>query len=265
MGSSSSSSAAKKAPLQERLNTGRGTGRLRLLASDDVEKVLSSPELKKLKSLDLSSCNLKVLPAAIGENLVNLQTLKLNDNPKLSNLPVELHALTCLRRLDCTNCTSLNSLEVLPRCIEELELCNCKFEGFIEHPHLPLSLHLIKLDLSNNAGIVGFGPAFGFEILENLVELNLNNTGIVQVPPEIGAMKQLSILRLENTFVETLPSSLFTSTRISRLELRGTKLTKDKFLALEGVDVFMKRRKERLDRDIAGGVLHVDTTLCGLD
>ena len=119
----------KQPSLTERLATAKATGRLRLLLGDDLEKILSNPELRNLKALDLSKCNLNVLPYAIGTNLTKLQQIKLNDNPLLQNLPTELIGLTELRKLDCSGCSKLNSLEVLPNCIEILELHSCNFEG----------------------------------------------------------------------------------------------------------------------------------------
>jgi len=264
-----SSARTKDAPLAERLNMGKMTGRLRLIAKDgDLDKILnqSASDLKNLRALDLSECGLKSLPSAIGTSLVKLQVLKLSDNPDLASLPVELAGLKELRKLDCSNCSKLQSLETIPKCVEELELSGCNFQGLVEHPLLPLSAHLTKLDLSNNPGITGFGPAFGFEILSNsLTELNMDNTAVQDVPESIGNLKSLSVLRLENTRVSSLPRSLLADTPVARLELKGTRMTKESFLSLSGADAFMQRRKARIDREIAGGITSPDTSVCGLD
>jgi Leucine-rich repeat (LRR) protein len=260
-----SSTATKNPPLKDRLNLGKATGRLRLIKQDDVEKALSSSELVALKTLDMSNCDLKTLPKAIGTSLVKIQQLKLNDNPKLKNLPIELAALKELRKLECIGCSSLSSLEVLPKGVEILELAGCSFTGLLEHPWLPLSSSLQKLDLSNNYGVIGFGKAFGFEILTHLTELNLDDTSVEFIPADIGHLKSLSILKLVNTKIKSLPESLFRDTPVSRLELKGTLMTKDQFLSLPGVEVFMDRRKDRIDREIAGKVFSVDRSVCGLD
>ena len=135
----------------------------------------------------------------------------------------------------------------------------------VEHPFLPLSSALIKLDLSNNVNIVGFGEAFGFPILENLEELDMSGTSVQVIPEDIGRCKRLSVLKLQNTPVQSLPRRLFTDTSVSRIELRGSAMTKAQFLALPGCEEFMKRRKDRLDRDIAAGMANPDTSICGLD
>lgn len=255
----------KAAPIQERIANGKVTGRIRLLPSDDIEAALNNPDLRNLRAIDLSKCNLKRLPAAIGTKLLKIQVLKLSDNSELESLPFDLASCKELRKVDCTNCSRLASLEVLPKGVEELELGGCALRGLVEHPALPLSVQLAKLNLSRNIGITGFGRAFGFEILENLVELDLSFTSLEEVPEEIGYLKSLLVLKLEGTRVSSLPSSLFTKTPVSRIELRGAQMTKDQFLALEGVGEFMKRRKARLDREIAGGVISTDRSVCGLD
>ncbi|KAH9260364.1 hypothetical protein BASA81_001534 [Batrachochytrium salamandrivorans] len=262
LGSKSSSS------LEERLQNAQATGRLRLLRGENFELVLAKPELKNLKAIDLSNCHLSELPKPIGNNITKLQQLKLNDNPELAGLPLEIFTLKDLRKLDCGNCRALGWLERLPDNVEHLVLSGCGFQGMVEHPTLSLSPNLIYLDLSRNSKLEGFGKAFGFEVMRHrLVELNLSdNPNLQDLPQEIQLLAKLLILKLENCpKITTLPSGLFTHTEVSRIELRGTGLTKQQFLQLDSVQLFMDRRKARLDREIAGGLTKVDTSVCGLD
>ena len=80
----------------------------------------------------------------------------------------------------------------------------------------------------------------------------------------MSSLERLTVLRLERAPIATLPSELFTRTRVAALELRGTRITKAAFLELDGVDEFLKRREASLSRSVAGGVI-VDGALCGLD
>jgi hypothetical protein len=99
------------------------------------------------------------------------------------------------------------------------------------------------------------------------VELNLNNcVNLEEIPEEFGLLSKLVILKLENCpKIKSLPASLFEKTDMSRLELKGSGLTKADFLNLPQVEVFMARRKARMDREITGGVISVDMSVCGLD
>src|SRR5688572_27677383 len=99
--STSSSLEKENGTLENRITTAKATLRLRLLPKDvsQLDEILDkNPQLKGLKSLDLSKCNLKTLPHAIGTTLVKLQTLKLSDNPEIESLPVELANLKELRK-----------------------------------------------------------------------------------------------------------------------------------------------------------------------
>lgn len=260
-----SSSFTHPPPYETRLSTALKTGRLRLCSSPECARAFASVSaLSRLKGLDVSSCGLAGLPCEVGQ-LLKLQQLNARGNPKLKELPAEICWLKELRKVDCAGCVELRSCEALPRNVEYLDLSGCGFSGSVGHPELPLGRSLIFLSLENNKKITSLGEGFGFEALENLEELNLSNTAIRDVPKEIGCCKRLKVLKLENTNVESLPIELFTETQLSRLELKGTAMTKDVFLQLHGVDVFIKRRTERIDKEVAGGTYQPDTSVCGLD
>ena len=248
--------------MAERVDTASKTGRLRLISQKEMDRLGSFPLL--LKSLDASNCDLKRVPVDLGK-FVKLTTLKLNANPALEQLPLEeLCALVNLKTLDLSH-TRISKIEIFPQTkLTHLNLSNCAFHGDVGFPDLALPRSLIELDLSGNSLISGLSPSFGFEALEFLEDLSLSYTGLQSLPAAIGELKRLSCLRLENTLVEQIPESLFLRTPISRLELRGSHITKKAFLEMPGVNEFLKRRQERLDRDVAGGVI-VDTSLCGLD
>ena len=85
------------------------------------------------------------------------------------------------------------------------------------------------------------------------------------LPDELGECSELQILLVNNNQLKTVPSALLTSESLSRLRLEGNKITKKQFLALSGIDIFMKKRNARLERQLAGGMHETDRSVCGLD
>ncbi|KAF6264631.1 hypothetical protein COO60DRAFT_1457519 [Scenedesmus sp. NREL 46B-D3] len=122
-------------------------------------------EWRCLRSLNLSSCGLVVLPADVGQ-LGGLRVLRLNHN-KLSSLPPELGMLTELEILSANH----NQLATLPA---ELRRCCCLRELHLEHNRLVTPLMdlthataLASLQLYGNPldYLPELGPAVGLRSL----------------------------------------------------------------------------------------------------
>ncbi|KAL4594474.1 hypothetical protein ACB092_12G023500 [Castanea dentata] len=79
--------------------------------------------MRSLKSLDLSNCNLQIIPSDIG-NLSSITKLYLSGN-HFSCLPESMVQLSKLEVIDLNNCTRLRSLSQLPSTIYEVEAGGC--------------------------------------------------------------------------------------------------------------------------------------------
>ena len=254
--------------LSQRLEVASKTGRLALSGKDVVFNKIPTDLflLSSLKVLDLSNCNLTgSLNEKICSSLRKLEVLKLNNNPKLVSIPFAIALLDELKRLEISN-TGISELEVLPKQLKQIEAINCNFSGLLEHPQFALTSSIQSINLCNNVKLTGFGKGLGFEMYSNLEEILLTDCeNFTEIPKEIGKLKRLQVLRLENTNVQNLPVELFKDTLLSRLELKGCKgFTKEKLLKCDGIDSFLERRLNRLNRDIAAGV-ETDRSVCGLD
>lgn len=154
-------------------------------------------ELKNLEVLDLSSCNLIQIPAAIA-NLEKLHTLILNENG-IRSLPDSIARLP-LRVVSLET----NALTAIPEVLF----------------HLP---QLRELSLAGNFLRELPAPLFGMKQLE---KLNISDNQIGALPEDIGKLKVLRRLKTGNNPLYKLPLQLFRCQKLEELSLTGNRLTK---------------------------------------
>mmetsp|Transcript_11193 Transcript_11193/g.31757 ORF Transcript_11193/g.31757 Transcript_11193/m.31757 type:complete len:265 (-) Transcript_11193:889-1683(-) len=249
-------------PARDPIEQAGRTGRL-ALANAQLEAVPARVWLvgDRLRSLDLSNNKLLELPSQVG-TLCRLQTLVLSNNG-LRHLPEELYCLEELRIL-AVDGNRLVSATFLPRKrLKQLDLSNNQFAGVVGHPALALPPSLTSCKLSGNP-ITGFDSSFGFQVLTLLEELDLDGCQITALPDDCGHMESLRCMKLRNNRLQTLPSALFTGTRLNRIHLDGNPVSLKHLSTVAGWEDFLGRRKERLDKSISQGV-RVDVTICGLE
>lgn len=228
---------------------------------------LENPEImESLKSLDLSKNDLEKLPTCIC-NLLKLKVFIAN----YCNL-IEI--------IDLSSLSQLNDLQLSHNALE-----NGKISGF--------PINLLKFDLSFNQFYI-----FPSELicLSNLKELNLSHNSIElldgigalisltqlyldhnrlrEIPIEIENLTQLKLLSLKNNLLtkravtregQSLPSGLFTSTELNRLDLEGNiSIKKSEVLDFQGIEHFLERRKKIKDKHVQGGALG-DLSLFGIE
>ena len=154
-------------------------------------------KLANLRSLLLDPGEMPALPAALGE-LANLTSLYLSTSGRLTRLPSEL-----------VRCTKLASFEVSGW------FGSCRIENLELLAQLPA---LRSLALTRNLGldVAKILRAFAGHPLE---KLDLRDTGLDALPPEIGGLAKLRVLELDSTQLTTLPSELKACTELRWISL----------------------------------------------
>jgi Leucine-rich repeat (LRR) protein len=135
------------------------------------------------------------------------------------------------------------------------------------------TLSLEKLDLSSN-NLASIPSEIGN--LKALTELILDNNVLVSLPIEMGGLIKLKVLSLRNNHIhvantnfsssnpQPIPSSIFEGTLLIDLNLHGNKLTSTQLNQFDGFSVFLERRKVVKTKNLFGGAMDGDLTLCGL-
>ncbi|KAM3595180.1 uncharacterized protein V6R79_019537 [Siganus canaliculatus] len=190
-----------------------------------------------LRTVDLSSNKIEVLPAGIG-NFLQLKSLTLNSN-KLTSLPAEISKLKKLETLSLNG----NQIRQLPstmgqlKALRTLNLSGNKFSEF------PLGLgslrHLDLLDLSRNQ--IQSIPSEVSEL--QTIEINLNQNQISILAAEVSRCPRLKVLRLEENCLDlsSIPVSILSDSQISLFSVEGNLFEVKKLRDLEGYDKYMER------------------------
>lgn len=245
--------------------------------------------------LNLADQNLKPSSSAwlkLGAEVyvVKLKTLDISGN-QIKMIPIEVYALTNLKNLFVTRCclqathslanlarvTNLkldhNDLEAstvgfLPPLLQQL---NLSYNHLVSIPPvLSASTSIVQLDLSCNR----IESVEGVSCLINLVELNLDDNMLTELPREMEQLRRLHKLSLRRNRIypksisqqgQSIPVGLLRDTDLSSLNLEGNPgITKDNVLAFEGIDKLLERLKSTADKNFAGGALH-ESSLFGLN
>jgi Leucine-rich repeat (LRR) protein len=271
MGSNNSTPAKGKHVLATKLATAEKTGILNLAdqdlkASSPVwDKIQSQGLVERIKTLDISGNTLKYLPAEILSMLI----LKV------------LHASRCniQRTYDMTSMGRLvtlsldgNDLEanMLAQLPMQLQRLNLSSNHFLTIPNEGFAglVNLRELNLSNNR----LNSTVGIGILVALIDLNLDNNNISEVSEDLSSCVVLKHLSLKSNKLsgkaadgrQSIPSRIFTDTLLDEIVLSGNAmLSRAMVWAFDGVDVFVARRKQNRDRNLAGGAGAQDLNIFG--
>ena len=196
------------------------------------------PEIGKLKNLtvlDLGDNRLTSLPHEIGQ-LKNIKTLVLHGNP-LIDIP---DAIFDLPNLDKESIIEINYIKAtidaeengwIDRLYKWADKNHIHELDWLEDekstPGLPRNrrrlLTLTQLNLSNS-NLTELSPEIGQLI--NLTELNLDNNNLTELPPEIGQLKNLTKLYLSSNQLTELPSTIGLLTFLTELSLDVNNLSK---------------------------------------
>ena len=187
----------------------------------DTLAKLRAGQLAGLKRLDLS-CGLTEFPAEIFQLADTLEILNLSGNA-LSSLPADLHRLTRLRILFCSD----NQFTELPVCLgqcAQLSMIGFKANRIANVPGAALPPLLRWLILTDNC-IEQLPEELGQRPL--LQKLMLAGNRLQQLPASLAKCERLELIRLAANQFSELPDTLLALPGLSWLAYAGNPLRED--------------------------------------
>lgn len=214
---------------------------------------LRAGELAGLKRLDLS-CGLTQFPEEIFTLADTLEVLNLSGNA-LSSLPDDLHRLTRLRVLFCSD----NRFKQLPPCLgrcEQLTMIGFKANNLEHVPATALPPLLRWLILTDNC-ISELPTELGER--PHLQKLMLSGNHLTRLPPSLSQCHRLELLRIAANRLTELPQWLLTLPGLAWLAYAGNPLeTEADASALEATPsiAWSQLHIKQLLGEGASGVIH---------
>jgi Leucine-rich repeat (LRR) protein len=245
---------------------------------ESVPPELFSPELVKLRTLDLSKNAL----SSLGEvgRFTELRSLNLDRNALYAGSVGPISLLTKLQNLSLASnylgkqappppadlAQKMQKLTVqahapisdpLPELPQSLKQINLSSNSLLEVPKQIFSASLSKLekiDLSSNELAV-LPPEIAN--LVSLQDLSLDHNLITSLPGDVGKLRKLKVLSLrhnqlrvsstvfnERTNPQPIPRSLFVDTPLIDLNLHGNAMTNTQLNQFDGFQEFLDRRQK---------------------
>ncbi|CAN6544816.1 unnamed protein product [Malus baccata var. baccata] len=229
---------------------------LNLSGCSELEKFPEILEpMEHLVSLSLQGTAVEMLPSSIG-NLISLQTLDLSGCKHLVSLPTNICKLKYLEELNLSGCSEL---EKFPEILEPMEhLVSLSLQGTAVG-RLPSSIgNLIRLqtlylsgckhlkDVETSLDLYACYPnkhlpfnqlkrlylyycreleklPFTYTGFLSLEELDLSDSGILEIPNGLVCSTSLKRIYLSGTKIRSIPASIKRASRLSELNLVGCK------------------------------------------
>jgi len=122
-------------------------------------------------------------------------------------------------------------------------------------------VNLVDLNISNNQ-LIELPGSIGD--MKSLVSLDASDNLIETVGSGISSAKNLKIMLLANNKIKEFPGQVLESPKLERLRLEGNMVEKDGLMSTKGYEVFELRRQAAISKQLAGGMQSTDRTICGL-
>ncbi|MFK3798955.1 leucine-rich repeat-containing protein kinase family protein [Pseudomonas sp. NPDC088444] len=180
---------------------------------------LRAGKLAGSKRLDLS-CDLTTFPEEIFSLGDSLEILNLTGN-RLTDLPADLHRLTHLKILFCSNNPFTRLPDALGQC-EQLFFVGFKACRIVEVPARALPPRLRSLVLTDNC-IESLPDELGQ--LQDLQKIMLSGNRLHSLPASLAACDRLELVRIASNRFRELPSWLLQMPSLAWLAFSGNPLT----------------------------------------
>ncbi|MHA2006306.1 MAG: leucine-rich repeat domain-containing protein [Promethearchaeota archaeon] len=192
------------------------------LSHNNLEKLPDRfSQLSSLENLNLEYNNLTEIPKSIS-SLTGLKILNLKHN-KLADLPSAIRKLTSLEEIDLHG----NQFNAIPSGLEyitSLKSLKLGLNNLESVPEWVKKLSSLKvLELGGNKSLSNFKEWIHF--LPSIVELNLYNEDIRELPESIGELDSLEVLILPNNKLTKLPDSFKKLTSLKKIDLSWNDIT----------------------------------------
>jgi len=239
------------------METAKKTGNVILQEQGLKEVPKAVLQITNMRMLNMEGNKLAQIPPALAVCVKGLKTLNLSHN---SLTVISNNVMAAMAGAIETIDISFNSISHLPA-----GLSGCgKLKTLIAHHNgltsdeggqdalasLSSLSKLRVINLSHNR-LTAF-PA-GFCQLPRLEEANLAANGITAIPVEVKGMKQLRTLDVGHNRIQSIPPDVLRFSSISRLTVEGNALN-GPIEDMDGYKEYMARRKERIDKQIHGGI-----------
>jgi Leucine-rich repeat (LRR) protein len=164
-----------------------------------------------------------------------------------------------------------NKLEIdmigsLPFSITQLNFSTNQFSAI--PPSFHTLINLTVLDLSCNR----IETLEGVQFLINLVDLNLNDNLIVEIPEVVALLTKLKKMSLQRNRIggmavsfqgQSIHKDVFVVSNVDSLNLAGNSINKKQLMDFEGVEAFLNRRRQSKEKNLMLGA-STDLELFGL-
>ncbi|XP_065882737.1 leucine-rich repeat-containing protein 57-like isoform X3 [Dysidea avara] len=211
-----------------------------------------------LRSLDLSKNKLPDIPSSVGQ-LAAVKTINLSENtielyPHSSdNIPLSTNDELCLKREipdEIAQCSRLDNFNISNNCLtllnpsmaalKHLRNLNASHNQLTSFPSFVCDIATLDyLDLSHN--MIDLLPS-SLETLK-VVEINLNNNKVPQLPASIAQCPRLKVLRVEQNelILSGIPDVLLMDSKISLLAAEGNNFSMRDLEEMPGYDKYLER------------------------
>jgi len=221
-------------------------------------------ELRDLRIVSIKRLGLVEWPEqCLVNSTETLKTLRITSN-LIRDLPPFLGEFKILQTLDLSsNEISVVDLDfsLFPASLQSLSLRHNQLKGQITGlEHL---VSLVELDISENKDINRIDHVDWTRLI-SLEELNMDNLSLTSLPSNLGSLPRLQVLSAKSNALKptdaSIPQILLQNARsLHTLYLDGNDgITEAVFMKLPGAESYMRRRKARLDKQIAGGTYSPD-------
>ncbi|CAD7701345.1 unnamed protein product [Ostreobium quekettii] len=211
----------------------------------------------KVTAIDATNNRISALPAFTG-SLSRLQRLVLTKND-LDHLPPDLWRLSQLKVL----VLDYNSISSLPAGLGELTLLERLSVAANNLSALPESVgrlaRLRQLNVAKNQ-LREIPESIGS--CSDLEDIDATDNYLQGIPMGLERLGRLRTLTLDKNSVASIPEGvLMYCTSLQTLSLQENPISMDQLQATAGYDLFEKRRKGKVDKAIASGVMLGSNTM----
>ncbi|KAK3272958.1 hypothetical protein CYMTET_18776, partial [Cymbomonas tetramitiformis] len=179
-------------------------------------------QLQNLQHLNVAFNNIVSLPTTAMGNLTSLQSLSLQGNRLLTAVPQNIGHMRALKELHSGRC-AIEELPITLREITTLEHLNLGYNNLKAVPTglLGFLVNVVEMDLGDNQLTEIPEDLY---CMSSLVVLRLKHNSLFSVPEGISNLKRLKVLHLQHNLLKRLPCDLSQLAQLQELYLSNNEI-----------------------------------------